>query len=107
MKAQLEVAESIVGRDTLVSEITDRMMLEFRKRFEELPSDRTRKSGRRENSSINDFSRLINRIVNYTIDILGEKIDKLKPDKWLLPESWRIRELSVTEEHSLPPYCRM
>ncbi|MBW7973550.1 site-specific integrase [Bradyrhizobium sp. BR 10289] len=101
LEVQLQVAENIVGKDTPVCEITDHLMLQFRKRFEELPSDRTRTPGKRQNSSINDFMRLINRMVNYTIDIIKEKIERLNPDKWLLPEPWKMRELSAAEESRL------
>jgi integrase len=101
LEAQLQVAESIVGTDTPVCEITDHLMLQFRKRFEELPSDRTKTPGVRQNSSINDFTRLVNRIVNYAIDIMDVKMEPLKPDKWTLPEHWKIRELSAAEESRL------
>jgi integrase len=113
LRSSLDVAESIVGTHIPISLIDDHAMLGYRTVFRQMPSEKTRTPGVRENSAINDFTRLIARLVNYARDIMKEpQVKVLDPSKWLLPEEWRMRELGLDEEgelrkHSEPELERM
>lgn len=99
LQSSLRLAEAIVGADTPIRLVTDHAILGYRAKFRELPSDRT---DNRENSSINDFTRLIARLANYARDVMHEPdVPHLASKVWVLDEKWRMRELGPDEEERL------
>ncbi len=100
--AQIKRAEEIIGHDRPVCEIGDIEMLELRKAFATLPAARTMKLGVRQNSAINDFTRLVYRVINFASIFMDETMPRMPvPARFLLAETWRMRELSYDEEAAL------
>lgn len=98
----LQLAEEIVKPQTPLAAMDDMAMVRFRKAYENLPTQRTREPGKRSNSTINDFTRLIHRVLNFACNYMHVVLPHMpNPKKYLLSEVWRMRELSSREESAL------
>lgn len=63
------------------------------------PEKKTKVPGKLANSTINDFMRLVYRVITFAGDVLSADLpSKPKPSAFILHEAWRIRELKLMEE---------